>query len=216
MLKLYGYWCSSAAYRVRIACHHKRLAFESKAVNLALDGGEQHLPGYGVLSPAALIPTLVDGDLILNQSLAIIEYLDEAYPDNPLLPDHPTDRAQVRSMAMQIACDCHPLNSQRVMKYLSQKLKQNEAQQRDWYCHWVKRTFDGLEAQLERTAATYCFGDQLTLVDVCVIPEYETAQQCGVDLSQYERLAGIVARCRKLDCFSLAAPQSQPDALQGR
>ncbi|WP_067664512.1 maleylacetoacetate isomerase [Ferrimonas marina] len=212
-MKLYGYWRSSAAFRVRIACHYKGLPFEYIAVNLTKEGGEQHLPGYTILNPNRLVPTLVDGDMILNQSLAIIEYLDEAYPDKPLLPACPLDRAKVRALALNLVCDCQPLNNLRVMKYLGNELKQGKAQKEAWFRHWHRLALAGLEAQLEGTARRFCFGDQPTLADVCLVPQCYQAERVGLSLEEFPRIQRIVSRCRELEAFNLAAPERQPDAI---
>ncbi|WP_202983627.1 maleylacetoacetate isomerase [Ferrimonas lipolytica] len=212
-MKLYGYWRSSAAYRVRIACHHKGLAFENISVNLVKGGGEQFLPGYSVLNPNKLVPTLVDGDRILNQSLAIIEYLDEAYPEKPLLPERAFDRAQVRALANNIAADCHPLNNLRVLKYLGNELGQEQEAKTRWYHHWVTQAFDGLELQLEHSAGLFCFGDQVTTADLCLVPQVYNAERFNVPMGQYPRIRGIVERCRALPAFELAQPELQPDAV---
>ncbi|ADN76778.1 maleylacetoacetate isomerase [Ferrimonas balearica DSM 9799] len=213
MLTLYGYWRSSAAYRVRIACHHKGLAFDNRSVHLVRDGGEQHLPAYGVLNPNHLVPTLVDGDLILNQSLAIIEYLDEAYPMPALLPEGPVARAKARALAQNIASDCHPLNNLRVLKYLGSELKASEAQKTAWYHHWIKTAFEGLELQLEQTSGEFCVGDEVSIADVCLVPQVYNAERFKVALDDYPLIRAITARCRALESFSLAAPEQQPDAL---
>ncbi|WP_298441966.1 maleylacetoacetate isomerase [uncultured Ferrimonas sp.] len=212
-MKLYGYWRSSAAYRVRIACHHKGLAFENISVNLVNAGGEQFLPGYTVLNPNKLVPTLVDGDRILNQSLAIIEYLDDAYPDKPLLPERAFDRAQVRALSQNIAVDCHPLNNLRVLKYLSNELKVDDAAKAKWYSHWIEQAFAGLELQLQHTSGLYCFGDQITMADLCLIPQVYNAERFNVSLQQYPLIRGITERCRTLPAFGLAQPELQPDAV---
>ncbi|WP_035387282.1 maleylacetoacetate isomerase [Ferrimonas senticii] len=212
-MKLYGYWRSSAAYRVRIACHHKGLAFENISVNLIKNGGEQFQPGYTVLNPNKLVPTLVDGDRILNQSLAIIEYLDDAYPDKPLLPERAFDRAQVRALAQNIAVDCHPLNNLRVLKYLSNELGQDDAAKQRWYCHWITQALEGLELQLQHTAGLYCFGDSITLADVCLVPQIYNAERFDVPLQPFKTINRIVERCRALPAFGLAQPELQPDAV---
>ncbi|USD38577.1 MULTISPECIES: maleylacetoacetate isomerase [Ferrimonas] len=213
MLKLYGYWRSSAAYRVRIACALKGLEYENISVNLIKNGGEQHLPAYGVLNPNHLVPTLQDGDLILNQSLAIIEYLDEAYPERPLLPDEPTARAKVRAMAQNIAIDCHPLNNLRVLKYLAVELGVDDAQKARWYRHWVKTAFAGFELQLEQTSGLFCVGDEVSMADVCLVPQVYNAERFNVPMQEYPLLNGIVRRCRQMTSFAEAAPENQPDAV---
>lgn len=213
MLKLYGYWRSSAAYRVRIACALKQLDYENVSVHLVKDGGQQHLPSYGMLNPNHLVPTLQDGDLLLNQSMAIIEYLDEAYPEPALLPAEPTQRAKVRAMAQNLAVDCHPLNNLRVLKYLSSELNVDDGAKNRWYHHWVKTAFKGFELQLEGTSGLFCVGDQVTMADVCLVPQVYNAERFGVPMQDYPLINGIVRRCRQLTAFAEAAPENQPDAV---
>lgn len=213
MLKLYGYWRSSAAYRVRIACALKGLEYENISVNLVKNGGEQHQPCYGVLNPNHLVPTLQDGDLILNQSLAIIEYLDEAYPEPSLLPDEPTRRARARAMAQNLAIDCHPLNNLRVLKYLTAELGVTDQQKMEWYHHWLKTAFDGFELQLEQSAGLYCVGDEVTMADICLVPQVYNAERFRLPMGEYPLINGIVRRCRELASFVQAAPENQPDAV---
>lgn len=213
MLKLYGYWRSSAAYRVRIACALKQLDYENVSVHLVKDGGQQHLPSYGMLNPNHLVPTLQDGDLLLNQSMAIIEYLDEAYPEPALLPAEPTQRAKVRAMAQNLAVDCHPLNNLRVLKYLSSELSVDDEAKNRWYHHWVKIAFKGFELQLEGTSGLFCVGDQVTMADVCLVPQVYNAERFGVPMQDYPLINGIVRRCRQLTAFAEAAPENQPDAV---
>ncbi len=206
MVKLYGYWRSVAAHRVRIACHFKRIPFDYVAVDL--DAEAQRLPGYGVLNPAKTVPTLVDGDLVLSQSLAIIEYLEEAYPMPPLLPEKAVARAQVRALAQMMVSDCQPLLTARVERCLAMGYPDPGA----WRCHWLKQCFDALEVQLERTSGRFCFGDRVTLADLCLLPQWEQARREPMTLEPYHRIHQIVERCRALTCFRLAAPELQPDA----
>ncbi|GAA5185850.1 maleylacetoacetate isomerase [Ferrimonas gelatinilytica] len=213
MVKLYGYWRSVAAHRVRIACHYKGLPFEYVAVDLERDGGAHRLPGYGLLNPARAVPTLVDGDFVLSQSLAIIEYLEEAYPLPPLLPSKPVERAQVRSLAQMMVSDCQPLLTSRVERRLAIYHESSSATPEAWRQHWLRQSFDALEVQLERTAGEYCFGDGLTLADLCLLPQWEQAQREQLMLEPYRRINQIVARCRTLPCFRQAAPELQPDAF---
>lgn len=213
MLKLYTYFRSSAAYRVRIALHLKGLPFEAVPVHLLRDGGQQHSEAYAALNPAELVPTLVDGALSLPQSLAIIEYLDEQYPQVPLLPADPAGRARVRALALAIACDIHPLNNLRVLQYLEHTLGQDQAARDTWYAHWVSVGFEALETELACSPCTgrYCHGDALTLADCLLVPQWFNAERLKVPLAGYPTLAGIVAACRALDAFQRAAPQAQAD-----
>ena len=184
-MKLYGYWRSTAAYRVRIALQIKALQFENLSVHLVKDGGEQFKPDYVDMNPAKLVPTLIDGDVVLNQSMAIVEYLDEQYPDTPLLPKDVALRAQVRAMAQDIACDIHPLNNLRVLKYLAGTLKVEDQAKSEWYAHWILTGFAALEQRLAKTAGKYCFGDTVTLADLCLIPQLYNARRFNVPLDDF-------------------------------
>ncbi|MCE9685075.1 maleylacetoacetate isomerase [Shewanella sp. AS16] len=217
-MKLYGYWRSSAAYRVRIALNLKGLEAEQVSVHLVRDGGEQHKADFASLNPQQLVPTLVVGEgtdtpLVLSQSLAIIEYLDETYNDCPLLPAMSAERARVRAMALAIACEIHPLNNLRVLQYLTGPMGLDEAAKNSWYQHWIHEGFGAFEALLEQHAGEYCFGDSITLADVCLVPQVYNAQRFNVDLSAYPNIMRIWTNCNKLPAFSQAAPELQPDAV---
>ncbi|MGL6122874.1 MAG: maleylacetoacetate isomerase [Shewanella sp.] len=216
-MKLYGYWRSSAAYRVRIALNLKGITAEQLSVHLVRDGGEQHKAAYRALNPLELVPTLVvdderDGDA-LSQSLAIIEYLDEVKPQSPLLPASALERAQVRAMALTVACEIHPLNNLRVLQYLTQTLGLDEAAKNTWYHHWVASGFTALEALLARHSGRYCFGDAVTLADLCLVPQVYNAQRFKVDLTPYPNIMRVWAECNQLDAFANAAPERQADAV---
>lgn len=216
-MKLYGYWRSSAAYRVRIALNLKDISAEQLSVHLVRDGGEQHKADYIALNPQQLVPTLVvddehDGDA-LTQSLAIIEYLDELYPKTPLLPASALERAQVRAMALTIACEIHPLNNLRVLQYLTQQLSVNEEAKNAWYQHWVATGFTALETQLVRHSGRYCFGDKVTIADLCLVPQVYNAQRFNVDLTPYPNILRVWAECQQLPAFADAAPERQADAV---
>lgn len=215
MLKLYGYWRSSAAYRVRIALNLKGLACAHVPVHLVRDGGEQHGEAYRQLNPQQLLPLLVDegnGGVRIAQSLAIIEYLEESFPVPALLPADPADRARVRALALHIACDVHPLNNLRVLQYLSAELGVEEAGRNAWYRHWVHT---GLAAVEEGLAA---FDDRLSLgqrpgyLEACLIPQVYNARRFNCDLTAYPRILAMTARCEALDAFKQAAPEAQSDA----
>ena len=163
MLTLYSYWRSSAAYRVRIALALKGLDATQIPVHLLKDGGQQRAEPYKALNPAQLVPTLQHDSLTLNQSLSIIEYLDAVYPQQPLLPEDPATAAVVRALALDIACDIHPLNNLRVLQYLTGTLGVSEQQKTDWIQHWLRQGFAALEQRLALTAGQYCVGDQVTL-----------------------------------------------------
>ncbi|EJI85978.1 MULTISPECIES: maleylacetoacetate isomerase [Alishewanella] len=211
-MKLYSYWRSSAAYRVRIALNLKQLSFETIPVHLLKDGGQQHSSAYQALNPAELVPTLVDEQGSLSQSLAIIEYLDETYPEPRLLPQEPFARAKVRALALDIACDLHPLNNLRVLQYLTGELALDEAQKLRWIQHWLTLGFNALEQKLQQTAGQYCYGDDVSLADLCLVPQVYNALRFNLDLSRYPLISRIYQHCLQLAAFALAAPEQQPDA----
>ena len=208
---LYGYYRSSAAYRVRIALNLKGLQAEHRFVHLLR--GEQHAPGYLALNAQAIVPTLVVGDRRLTQSLAIVEYLEERHPPPPLLPPGAEDRAWVRAIALAIACDVHPLNNTRVLGYLADPLHADQAARDAWYRHWIEEGFRAIEGQLARRAAgRYCFGDAPGLADVFLVPQVANALRFKVPLDAYPRIRAINAACLALEAFDRARPENQPDA----
>jgi maleylpyruvate isomerase len=213
-LKLYSYFRSSASYRVRIALNLKGLDYDTVPVHLVRDGGEQLQPAYRAVNPDAIVPTLVDGDDVLVQSLAIIEYLDETHPQPPLLPAKPADRAFVRSIALQLACEIHPLDNLRVLKYLKQTVGATDAVKDEWYRHWVAHGFGTLEARLASDArvGSFCFGDTPTLADLCLVPQVFNARRFKIDLSPYPTIVRLADHAVTLDAFHRAAPAQQPDA----
>lgn len=216
-MKLYGYWRSSAAYRVRIALNLKGISAEQLSVHLVRDGGEQHKAAYSALNPLELVPTLVMDDELdadaLSQSLAIIEYLDEIHPQTPLLPASALERAHVRAMTLTVACEIHPLNNLRVLQYLTQTLGVDEAAKNTWYHHWVASGFAALETLLIRHSGRYCFGDTVTLADLCLVPQVYNAQRFNVDLTPYPNIMRVWAECNQLEAFADAAPERQADAV---
>ncbi|MDB6082754.1 MAG: maiA [Gammaproteobacteria bacterium] len=214
MLKLYTYFRSSAAFRVRIALNLKGLTFEAIPVHLLRDGGEQHGPLYGELNPARLVPTLQNGAFRVTQSLAIMEYLEETYPDPPLLPRTPESRATVRALAMGIACDIHPLNNLRVMQYLEGPLDIDEAGRMGWARHWVELGFGAIERTLveARTTGTFCHGDSPTLADCCLVPQVFNALRLKCPIADYPTIMRLYEHCMLLEPFQLAAPAAQIDA----
>ena len=212
MITLFGYWRSTAAYRVRIALNLKGLEYDNRSVHLVKDGGEQFKDDYVAKNPAKLVPTLVDGDVTLNQSLAIIEYLEDKYAGEALLPVDPAQKAQVRAMAQDIACDIHPLNNLRVLKYLAGPLKVEDADKSAWYAHWIQTGFAALEERLAQTAGKCCFGDKVTLADLCLIPQLYNARRFNVPLDDFPRICAIEAHCLSLPAFNDAVPENQPDA----
>ena len=212
-MKLYDYFRSSAAYRVRIALNLKGLTAERSFVHLRRSA--QRDPAYLALNSQGLVPTLViDDGTVLTQSLAIIEYLDETHPRPPLLPESAAARARVRSIALDIACDIHPLGNLRVLRYLLHTLPASEAQKDAWYAHWVSTGLAALEARLVRDPATaaFCHGDLPTLADVCLVPQLANARRVDLDLVAYPTLTRIEARCLAMPEFADAQPARQPDA----
>jgi maleylpyruvate isomerase len=213
-MKLYSYFRSSAAYRVRIALNLKGLPYETVAVHLLRQGGEQLLPEYRRLNPTALVPTLVDGDLVLGQSMAILEYLEETHPQPPLLPLDAAGRARVRAIAQTIACDIHPLDNLRVLKYLKHEMKVSEENKNAWYKHWVEVGLASIEAMLADHPATgdFCHGDRPGFADLCLVPQVANARRFDCDLSGMPTIVRIEGHCLELDAFRQAAPANQPDA----
>jgi maleylacetoacetate isomerase len=211
---LYTYWRSSAAYRVRIALNIKGVEYDSRSVHLVRDGGEQHSPAYRQINPQGLVPALVHEDRIYSQSLAIIEYLEERYPEPSLLPRDPGDRARVRGLAQMVACDIHPLNNSRVQKYLVGELGLGDEQKLAWYRHWITLGFGAIEARLDQDGYTgrFCHGDTAGLADLCLVPQVYNAERFGCDVSVFPTITRINAACLELDAFLRATPESQPDA----
>jgi maleylpyruvate isomerase len=206
---LYDYFRSSAAYRVRIALNLKGVVAERRFVHLRK--GEQRSPEYLAVNPQGLVPMLVVGETKLTQSLAIIEYLDEKIPEPALLPKTAEDRAYVRAIALAIACDIHPIDNTRVLKYLADPLGLDEPTRDEWYRHWIRTGFGALEAMLDR-AGRCCFGDTPTLADIFLVPQVANARRLSVDLAPYPRIVAIDAHCCALPGFAAAAPARQPDA----
>jgi maleylpyruvate isomerase len=213
-MKLYSYFRSSASYRVRIALNLKNLPYDYVPIHLLRSGGEQLAPEYRKLSPDALVPTLVDGDAVIQQSIAIIEYLEETHPNPPLLPRAPLDRAYVRALALQIACEIHPLNNLRVLKYLKHELKVDEEPKNAWYRHWIESGFGTFEGRIANDSRTgkFCFGDTPTLADLCLVPQVFNAQRFNVDTQRYPTIQRLYDHAMQVDAFARAAPEQQPDA----
>jgi maleylpyruvate isomerase len=212
-MKLYTYFRSSAAYRVRIALGLKGLQYDAVPVHLLKNGGEQLAQSYRGINPAALVPALQDGDAAITQSMAIIEYLDEVHPQPPLLPSDAAGRARVRALAQTIACDTHPLSNLRVLKYLTGTLGISEQAKTEWMHHWMKLGLASFEALLaDGKAGRYCHCDTPTLADCCLLPQVFNAQRFGVDLAPYPAIARIAGNCDELEAFQAAHPSRQPDA----
>ena len=214
-MKLYTYFRSSTSYRVRIALNLKGLPYQAIPVHLLKGGGEQLLPAYRDINPQALLPALIDdgnGEAI-TQSLAIIEYLEEKYPATPLLPPDAADRAAVRSLALAIACEVHPLGNLRVLKYLENILGVKPEDKLTWSRHWMREGLAALEKTLSlRGADRFCHGDSPTLADCCLVPQMFNARRFEVDLAPYPTLLRIDAACAELAAFAQAHPMRQPDS----
>ncbi len=211
-MKLYTYFRSSAAFRVRIALNLKGLTYEPEFVHLPR--GEHLRPGYGAINPQALVPALLDDGSLLTQSLAIIEYLEERHPDPPLLPKDSIGRARVRSLSLLVACEIHPLNNLRALQYLTGELGHSEEDKRKWYRHWIHDGFAKLEADLAQGdgASRYCHGDAPTVADCCLVPQIFNAQRFNCDLSHAPTALRVFEECMRLDAFQRAQPSRQPDA----
>jgi len=212
-MKLYDYFRSSAAYRVRIALNVKGLAPERVFVHLRK--GAQRAGDYLALNPQGLVPALVtDGGDVLTQSLSILEWLDETHPQPPLLPADAAGRARARAIALAVACDIHPLDNLRVLNYLTGTLGVTDAQKNGWYSYWIDVGLEALETRLAREGATgrFCHGDAPTIADVCLVPQLANARRVAFDLTPYPTLLRIEAACNALPAFAAAAPAKQPDA----
>ncbi len=216
-LTLYSYWRSSAAYRVRIGLNLKGLAFGFEPVHLVQDGGQQHAAGYRALNPQALVPTLCHGERRLTQSLAILEYIDEVWPEPALLPAGPRERQRVRALAQLVACDVHPLNNLRVLQYFEREWHVPQPQREQWVRHWIETGFHAAEALLAEhpAAGDFCEGNRPTLADCCLIPQVYNARRFGVDMARFPAIARIEAACLALPAFDAARPECQPDAPAG-
>jgi maleylacetoacetate isomerase len=210
-VKLYTYFRSSAAYRTRIALNLKGLPFETLSIHLTRGGGQQHGQAYRAVNPQGRVPTLAldDGELLI-QSLAIIEYLDEIHPQPPLLPADPAARAHVRAIAQVIACDIHPLNNTSPLFYLKNTLKHDQEAINAWYAHWITVGFEAVEALLR--PGPYAYGAQITLADVCLVPQVANARRFNVPLDRFPKIVAADAACLALPAFDKARPEKQPDA----
>ncbi|MBK9134513.1 MAG: maleylacetoacetate isomerase [Betaproteobacteria bacterium] len=209
-MELYNYFRSSASYRVRIALALKGLAYDYKPVHLQRD--EQFNESYAAVSAARLVPLLRDGEHTLTQSLAIIEYLDETHPQPPLLPADAGGRARVRAIALDIACEIHPLNNLRVLRYLVRDLKVSEDDKNRWYKHWVETGLEVIERQLAARPATYCHGETPTVADCCLVPQIFNARRFGCRLEHVPHVVRVFDNCMKLDAFERTRPEACPDA----
>jgi maleylacetoacetate isomerase len=211
MLTLFSFFRSSAAYRVRIALNLKGLPFETVAIHLQKEGGLNRRPAYRAVNPQMRVPVLkLDTGEIIIQSLAIIEYLDETHPKPPLLPSGSVARAQVRALAQIVACDIHPLNNTSPLRYLKNELGQDQSKIDAWYHHWVTEGFEALEAMI--SPAPYAFGSEVTLADICLVPQVANARRLKVPLDRFPKIVAADAACAKLPAFEKARPENQPDA----
>jgi maleylpyruvate isomerase len=210
-LVLHGYWRSGTSYRTRIALNIKGLAYQTAPVNLL--AGEQRNDACRALNPQGLVPALVTGDVVLTQSSAIIEWLEERYPDPPLLPSDPDARAIVRAMAMTVACDIHPLNNLRVLKTITRDLGADEQQKQVWIARWIADGFAALETMIARHGGTYAFGDTLTIADCHIVPQVYSAERFNVSLDEYPALMRAADNARAHPAIAEAHPDKQPDAV---
>ena len=214
-MKIYSYFRSSASYRVRVALNLKGLPYDIVPVHLLRDGGEQLKPDYRALNPDALVPALqLDDGAVITQSLAIIEYLEERYPEPPLLPKDALDRAWLRSLALSIACDIHPINNLRILRYLTGEMKLSEDDKNRWYRHWCEQGLAAVEQVLahDKRVGRYCYGDTPSLADCLLVPQVANAQRMNCDLSGMPTVVRINDACLQLPAFIDASPSRQPDA----
>jgi maleylpyruvate isomerase len=211
MMKLYSYFRSSAAYRTRIALNFKGIPYETVPVHLTRAGGEQHGPELGAVNPQKRVPVLaLDSGVVLLQSLAIIEYLDEIHPEPPLLPKDPVERARARAVAQIIACDIHPLNNVSPLNYLRGPLKADESAVSAWYQHWIVTGFAAIETLIK--PAPYAFGSNVTVADICIVPQVVNAQRFKVPLDRFPAILAAYTAASALPAFDAARPERQPDA----
>jgi maleylacetoacetate isomerase len=214
-IKLYSYWRSSAAHRVRIALNLKGLPYELIPVSLIANGGEHRSEDYRALNPQGKVPTLIDGERIVRQSMAIVEYIEESYEgEHRLMPSTPRERARVRSLAQIVACDIHPINNLGVMQYLEHEFNAPQVERDRWIKHWITEGFKGLEKLLETNPSTgqFCEGDEPSLADICLVPQVYNAYRWSVDMNQFPLIRRIFDECMKMEAFDRAKPESQPDA----
>ncbi len=210
-MTLYSYFRSSAAYRVRIAFNLKGLGYDMIPIHLQKEGGINRKPAYRAINPQMRVPALkLDSGELLTQSLAIIEYLDEVHPHPPLLPRDPVERAQVRAMAQLIACDIHPLNNVAPLRYLKNVLGQDQEKIDAWYHHWIIEGFEALETMVE--PGPYAHGGEVTLADLCIVPQIANARRLKVPLDRFPRLVAVDKACAELPAFEAARPENQADA----
>jgi maleylacetoacetate isomerase len=210
-VKLYSYFRSSAAYRVRIALNLKGIAYETQSIHLVKDGGHNKRPEFRAINPQMRVPVLVTtaGDVLI-QSLAIIEYLDETHPQPPFLPKDPLARARVRALAELIACDIHPLNNTSPLRYLKNNLAQQQSAIDEWYRHWVITGFEALEELI--APGPFACGNEITMADLCLVPQVYNARRLNVSLEHFPKIVGVDRACLAIAAFDRARPENQPDA----
>lgn len=216
-MKLFSYWRSSAAYRVRIALNLKGLPYEVVPVNIAPATGAQHVPGYHALNPQRMVPVLVDGERVIRQSLAIVEYLEETYAGARLLPATARERARARSLALLVACDIHPLNNVRVLQWLEAEFNTPQVERERWVRHWIGAGLAALEELLAGNPSTgdFCEGDTPSIADICVVPQCYNALRFAIDLAPFPTVRRIYQTCLAVPAFDRARPENQPDAPRG-
>ena len=213
-IKLYTYWRSSASYRVRMALNLKSIPYEQIPIHLVRDGGQQHQADYKQLNPQGLVPTLIHENQIITQSIAMLEYIEERFPQQALMPSDAFGRARVRSLANVIACDTHPINNLRVLNYLTGTLGHDEQTKLDWYRHWTALGLDAFEAMLASSDQTgrCCYGDEPTIADCCLLPQVYNARRFDCDESGWPEIRRIAAYLETIPAIADAAPENQPDA----
>jgi maleylacetoacetate isomerase len=213
-LCLFSYWRSSAAYRVRIGLNLKGLPYDIMPVHLLRDGGEQHAEAFREANPQGLVPVLQHGHRMLRQSMSILEYLDEMWPEPSLLPATARDRQRVRALSQAVACDIHPLNNLRVLQYMEGEWGVPQPERDGWARHWIETGFAAIEAMLHQHPSTgrYCDGDTPTMADCCLVPQIYNARRFGIDMAAYPTIARIEQACLALPEFEAARPENQPDA----
>ena len=211
-MDLYSYWRSTASYRVRIALELKGLEYNIVPVHLVKDGGEQHAEGFRNLNPNGLVPLLIDGDANISQSYAIINYLEKTYPETKLYTGITLIDADIESMAQSIACDIHPLNNLRVLKYLSGEVGVSDTQRDDWYQHWVAEGFKAIETRLQNSQTTYSLTESPSVADIYLVAQVYNANRFNCDMRSYPRINEINELCLSLPEFQKALPENQPDA----
>lgn len=210
-LILYNYFRSSTSYRVRMALHFKGLDFEYRPVHLLNNGGEQNQPEYRKINPIGGVPALVDGDFVLAQSLPIIEYIDEKFPQPPLFPKDLQNKSLVRQVCENINCDIHPMQNLKVLGYLQSEFKITDEQKSKWIDHWITKGFAATEQIIAKTTGTYAFGDSVTAADIFITAQVVTAQRFNVSFSQHKTIAKVFENTTKLEAFQKAHPKNQPD-----